>query len=278
MIPETQRSASSGSTAASSRADASRLRAITGIITFSSKFPAAPPNATAASFPITCVHTWQTASQMTGFTLPGMIEEPGCRSGRAISPRPARGPEPIQRRSLQILYRLTAITRSTPLASTSASRPPAASKWFRASVSGSPVEDASRAMTRGGELRRRVEPGSCRGPAEGQLAEAGQDRLGSFGIMTDRGRVPAELLSEGHRHGVHEMGPPGLDHRRELGGLGLENAAARWFRAGISSRASSRVAARAIAEGNTSLDDWDALTWSFGCTGAGRARATPGSR
>ena len=26
------------------------------------------------------------------------------------------------------------------------------------------------------------------------------------------------------------------------------------------------MAARPIAEGNTSLDDWDAFTWSFGCT------------
>ena len=42
------------------------------------------------------------ASQMTGLTLPGMIEEPGCRSGMAISPRPVLGPEPIQRRSLLI--------------------------------------------------------------------------------------------------------------------------------------------------------------------------------
>ena len=133
------------------------MRPITGIITFSSKFPAAPPNATAASFPITCVHTWQTASQMTGFTLPGMIEEPGCRSGIRISPSPACGPDPIQRRSLQILYRLTAITRSTPLASTSASRPPAASKWFRAWVRGSSIDDASREIARpanpGGALR-----------------------------------------------------------------------------------------------------------------------------
>ena len=32
-----------------------------------------------------------------------MIELPGCRSGRKISPRPVRGPEPIQRRSLAIL-------------------------------------------------------------------------------------------------------------------------------------------------------------------------------
>ena len=42
---------------------------------------------------------------MTGLTLPGMIDEPGCRSGRLISPSPVRGPEPIQRRSLQILVR-----------------------------------------------------------------------------------------------------------------------------------------------------------------------------
>ena len=34
---------------------------------------------------------------MTGLTLPGMIDEPFWSSGRRISPRPARGPEPIQR-------------------------------------------------------------------------------------------------------------------------------------------------------------------------------------
>ena len=87
-----------------------------------------------------------------------------------ISPSPARGPDPIQRRSLQILYRLTATTRRTPLASTSASRAPAASKWFRASVSGSSIDDASRAMARRGEAGRRVEPGPHRRPAERQFA------------------------------------------------------------------------------------------------------------
>ena len=33
------------------------------------------------------------SSGMTGLTLPGMIDEPGCRSGKLISARPARGPE-----------------------------------------------------------------------------------------------------------------------------------------------------------------------------------------
>ena len=76
---------------------------MTGSMTFSSKLPAAPPKATAASLPTTCATTWQTASGITGLTLPGMIDEPGCRSGRWISARPARGPEEAQRRSLAIL-------------------------------------------------------------------------------------------------------------------------------------------------------------------------------
>ena len=36
---------------------------------------------------------------MTGFTLPGMIDEPGCVSGSASSASPARGPMPISRMS-----------------------------------------------------------------------------------------------------------------------------------------------------------------------------------
>ena len=38
--------------------------------------------------------------------------------------------------------------------------------------------------------------------------------------------------------------------------------------AGSSSSITKRSAARWIADGNTSLDDCDAFTWSFGCTGA----------
>ena len=98
--------------AAMMRMDSSRLRAITGSITFSSKLPMAPLKATAASLPMTWAATCMTASGMTGFTLPGMIELPGCRSGMRISPRPARGPLPIHRRSLAIFTSDTAITRS----------------------------------------------------------------------------------------------------------------------------------------------------------------------
>ena len=102
-MPVTQVRAKVRDTAARRRIDSSRLRAMTGSITLSSRFPAEPPKATAASLPTTWAHTWQTASAATGFTLPGMIDEPGWRSGRRISARPVRGPDDSQRMSLEIL-------------------------------------------------------------------------------------------------------------------------------------------------------------------------------
>ena len=49
-----------------------------------------------ALLPMTCAATMVTASHWVGFTLPGMIEEPGSFSGRRSSPKPERGPEPKQ--------------------------------------------------------------------------------------------------------------------------------------------------------------------------------------
>ena len=47
---------------------------------------------------------------MTGFTLPGMIEEPGWRGGNFNSPMPQRGPDAIKRKSLAILINTSAVT------------------------------------------------------------------------------------------------------------------------------------------------------------------------
>ena len=116
-------------------------------MTLSSKVPAAPAQATVASLPTTCAHTITVASQSTGFTLPGMMLDPGCRSGRWISASPAVGPLASQRRSLQIFVRPTATVRSTPLSSTSESRVAWASKWFLASVNGWPVAFERRSIT-----------------------------------------------------------------------------------------------------------------------------------
>ncbi|MNM69053.1 hypothetical protein D3C81_806370 [compost metagenome] len=66
------------------------------------------------SLPITWAATMAVASGITGLTLPGMIEEPGCKPSSSISPRPAKGPEFIQRKSLAIFIRATAVVLSWP--------------------------------------------------------------------------------------------------------------------------------------------------------------------
>ena len=67
---------------------------IKGLKTFNSKCPLAPPTVTATLLPITCAQTIVIASHCVGFTLPGMIEEPGSFSGKLNSPKPDLGPEP----------------------------------------------------------------------------------------------------------------------------------------------------------------------------------------
>src|ERR1044071_8851 len=49
-----------------------------------------------------------TSSGITGFTLPGMMDDPGCSAGRLISARPALGPDVNRIRSLDIFESFTA--------------------------------------------------------------------------------------------------------------------------------------------------------------------------
>ena len=69
------------------------LCAITGIMTLSSSCPCSAAMATHVSLPITWKQTWFTISGIDGFTLPGMIDEPGCTAGSRISSSPVRGPD-----------------------------------------------------------------------------------------------------------------------------------------------------------------------------------------
>ena len=93
----------------------------------------------AALLPKTCTQTWVSASHCVGLTLPGMIDEPGSFSGKASSPRPARGPEPRKRMSLAILNRLAATVLMAPWLKTIASCAARASNLFGAVVKGNPV-------------------------------------------------------------------------------------------------------------------------------------------
>src|SRR5215211_2608028 len=105
---------------------------MTGIMTLSSKVEPRPEAAKAmvASLPITWAATWRTISDMTGLTLPGMMEEPGWVEGMEISPMPQRGPEARKRMSLAILVREMAMVLSWPEASTTPSLAAWASKWL----------------------------------------------------------------------------------------------------------------------------------------------------
>ena len=79
-ISDTEISARLRDAEARMRMDSSRLCATTGSITFSSKFPDAPPIVIVASLPITCAQTIAIDSSATGFTFPGMIDDPGCNA------------------------------------------------------------------------------------------------------------------------------------------------------------------------------------------------------
>ena len=94
---------------------------MTGLHTLSSRLPRLPAVATATSLPSTWIPTMIMASLWVGFTLPGMMDEPGSFSGRASSPSPQRGPEPSQRTSSAIFISETARVRSAPWVNTSAS-------------------------------------------------------------------------------------------------------------------------------------------------------------
>src|SRR3546814_5321945 len=109
-MPTTQLSANERQAVAIRLPEVSTLKMITGLNTFSSRWPVAPATDTATWLPITCAATMVSASAWVGLTLPGMIDEPGSFSGRASSPRPERGPEPSRRISLPIFISEQAIT------------------------------------------------------------------------------------------------------------------------------------------------------------------------
>src|SRR3954452_16475250 len=265
VMPSTQRSASSRELLASSVIDSSRLRAITGSITFSSKLPPAPATVIVVSVPITWAATISVASQITGFTLPGMMLEPGWRSGSAISPRPARGPDPIQRRSLQIFVTLTAIVFSCPDSSTRPSRAPCASKWSSASLSSRPVRRLSSAITAAAKPGGVLIPVPTAVPPRGSSATRG--RVARTRSAPRRICWAYPLNSWPSVTGVASIRCVRPDFTTWANSDPLrDRESARCSRAGNSSCTTPAVAATWIADGKMSLLDCDALTWSFGCT------------
>ena len=67
------------------------------------------------------------------------------------------------------------------------------------------------------------------------------------------------------------MGPAGFDDVARTRLTFWRKAWARWLKAGTREPAISDVAATWMADGNTSLEDWDAFTWSLGWTAPAQA-------
>src|SRR5437899_7319938 len=110
---------------------------MTGLKTLSSKLPCEPANPTAAVAPCTCTQTIVIASHCVGFTLPGMIDDPGSFSGIDSSPSPQRGPDASQRISFAIFMNDAASVSSAPCAKTSSSCDESAANLFECDRKGS---------------------------------------------------------------------------------------------------------------------------------------------
>ena len=78
---------------------------------------------------MTWKQTWFTISGIDGLIFPGMIDDPGCTAGSLISSIPVRGPITMRRRSLAILLRSIASTRSC--AENAAASPMLCMSWMR---------------------------------------------------------------------------------------------------------------------------------------------------
>src|SRR6186713_1314870 len=124
-----------------------KLVMTSGLNTFSSKLPDAPPKLIATSLPNTWQHAMVNDSDCVGLTLPGMIELPGSFSGMLNSPMPQRGPDASQRTSLAIFINEAASVLSAPCACTTPSQEASASNLLGAVTNFCPVYFASSAAT-----------------------------------------------------------------------------------------------------------------------------------
>ena len=198
------------------------LRASSGIITFSSKFPCIPPTAIAVSLPITWAQIWTTASGITGFTLPGMIDEPFCRAGSVISPSPgaraARHPTQVV---ADLGERNGEDLQRTRQRDDSVARPLGGETigWRTDQVRDPRARHRSELDTDlGGEVGMGVQPGAHGGSTQRHLTDDRERGRDVRPCAADLLRIAGELLAQGHRNGIHQMGTTGLDDIGE--GLG----------------------------------------------------------
>ena len=240
---------------------------MTGLKTLSSKLPCEPAKPMAASLPMTCTATMVMASACVGFTLPGMMEEPGSFSGRMSSPRPQRGPEASQRMSLAIFMSEAASVLSAPLAKTSSSWAESAANLLGCERKGRLVSSAIFLAARIGEFGMGVEAGADGGAADGEIVEAVESHGDAAAIAVEQIDLAGKFLADGERRGVLQMGAADFYDVGEFFRFGVEGVAQLFDGGEKLLRAVSVAAAMCMAAGNVSLEDCDMLTSSLGWMG-----------
>ena len=174
-------------------------------MTFSSSWPASAAAAIVASQPITWKQTWLTISGTDGFTLPGMIDEPGCTAGSRTSAMPARGPIASSRRSLATLPASTASRRIAPDTARTSPMLCVTRKRLAAGTTAKPDSRARAADRQPREVVAGVEARADRRRAEVQFQQLPRRLLHVVGAAPDARGVAAELLAQRHRHRVLQM-------------------------------------------------------------------------
>ena len=242
--------------------------------TFSSKFPCDAAIPTATSFPITCTATMVTASHCVGFTLPGIMEEPGSFSGIKISPRPSRGPEASQRTSLAIFIMSQASAFSAPWANTNSSFDVRAWNLFGAVVKQMPVSSETAAATETSKSFGAFRPVPTAVPPSASSRSGGRDASMSCRSRSRLARQP-EISCE------NAMGVASCKWVRpdftipSFSSSSRRSVAASVSIAGITLFSRIVTAAICIAVGKVSLEDWDIFTSSFGCNSFFPANSLP---
>ncbi len=209
--------------------------------------PASAAMVMVTSLPMTSKATWLTTSGITGLTLPGMMLEPACTGGRLISLRPARGPGG---RRPQVVAALRQLHRD-PLEHAGHLDEGAAVLGGLDQVGGGDQGDpGDRGEVAAGGFR--VSGGGVAAGTDGRGAEVDLvDQLDGLGetaaVLVEHHRVRRELLPEGHRHRVLELGTPIFNTSRNSKALA---AKASWSTAiALSSSRTAKTVATLTAVG-----------------------------
>ena len=265
LNPAIEVSASWREAAASTWIDCSRFSAITGSITLSWKLPDWPAIVIVVSLPMTCAHTIVVASAITGFTLPGMIDEPGCSAGSSISPRPASGPEFIQRRSFAIFMSAHASVRNWPESSTEESCAEMFSKKLSPDSNLKPVALVSSAATVLPNFSSALMPVPTAVPPSGRRRRRfSESSMRSIAVRICADQPPSSCPNVTGIASIRCVRPVFATFASSFARLSI--VLRRCASAGNSVSCVARQPDTWIAVGITSFDDCPMFTWSFGCT------------